>query len=233
MQNAVASHGAAAHSAADALIIGATGLVGSHLLRQLLEDERFGSVTVFTRRSTGVRHPRLHEHVVSFDDIASWRDRVTGDVLFSALGTTISAAGSRDAQWRVDHTYQLETARAAAANGVATCVLVSAAGAAADSRVFYSRMKGELERDIAALGFRHLHILRPGLLAGPRAEKRAGERIAGRMLRALNAVGLFRKYRPIHADVVARAMIRASMRPERVRILAPDELFDIAAGTLA
>lgn len=221
------SPGSAATRDGAALLIGATGLVGSHLLKQLLGDDRFGSVTVFARRPTGIAHARLREHIVSFDDIGSWRDRVTGTVLFSALGTTLRAAGSRDAQWRVDHTYQLETAHAAATNGVSACVLVSAAGASADSRIFYSRMKGELERDIAALDFAHLHILRPGLLAGRNTETRLGERMGARALGALNTIGLFRKYRPIHGEQVARAMIRASFRPERMRVYEPEELFTV------
>jgi uncharacterized protein YbjT (DUF2867 family) len=201
-----------------ALLIGATGLVGSHLLRQLLTDDRFSDVVTFGRRSTGLSHERLTEHIVDFDMPATWRDRVRGDVLFSALGTTIRAAGSRNAQWRVDHTYQLETARSAATNGVACCVLVSSAGAAAGSRVFYTRMKGQLEDDVAALGFPRLHIIRPGFLTGPRPDTRLGERIALPVVRVLTSLGLFRAYRPIHADTVARAMIAAAFSPDPFRI---------------
>jgi uncharacterized protein YbjT (DUF2867 family) len=214
-----------------ALLVGATGLVGVHLLRHLLGDTRFGRVVVFGRRPTGVSHARLSEHVVDFDEPDTWSGRVRGDVLFSALGTTIRAAGSRTAQWRVDHTYQLETARAASANGVACCVLVSSVGASARSRVFYTRMKGQLENDLAPLGFARLHILRPGILTGPRSAPRPGEEIGVWLIRALNAAGMFRAYRPIHADTVSRAMIVAAFRPDPLRIYEPAEVFDLAADS--
>jgi uncharacterized protein YbjT (DUF2867 family) len=176
-----------------------------------------------------VSHVKLCEHIVDFDAPETWSGRVSGDVLFSALGTTIRAAGSKPAQWRVDHTYQLETARAAVANGVACCVLISSAGASAHSRVFYTRMKGQIEDDMASLGLARLHILRPGILTGARSGRRPGEEIGVRLIRALNVAGLFRAYRPIHADAVARAMIVAAFRPDRCRIYEPAEVFDLAA----
>jgi len=111
-----------------AVVIGGTGLVGSEIVRQLLEDARWREVIVLGRRSVGVAHARLREHVIDFDKPASWADLVRGDALFSALGTTRKTAGSKEAQYRVDYTYQHETAKAASHNGVATCVLVSSAG---------------------------------------------------------------------------------------------------------
>jgi len=212
-----------------ALIVGATGLVGSHLLSHVLGDRRFDRAIVFGRRPTGVSHVKLSEHIVDFDAPETWSARLSGDVLFSALGTTIRAAGSKAAQWRVDHTYQMETAHAAAANGVPCCVLISSAGASADSRVFYTRMKGQIEDDMASLGLARLHILRPGILTGPRSGRRPGEEIGVRLIRALNAAGLFRAYRPIHADAVARAMIVAAFRPDPFRIYEPAEVFELAA----
>jgi uncharacterized protein YbjT (DUF2867 family) len=214
-----------------ALVVGATGLVGSHLLRHVLADRRFGRVVVFGRRPTGVSHAKLIEHIVDFEAPDSWSERVRGDVLFSALGTTIRAAGSRAAQWRVDHTYQLDTARAAYANGVTCCVLISSVGASARSRVFYTRMKGQLEKDMASLGLARLHVLRPGILTGPRSDRRPGEEIGVRLIGALNAAGMFRAYRPIHAGTVSRAMIVASFRPEPIRIYEPAEVFDLAAAS--
>jgi uncharacterized protein YbjT (DUF2867 family) len=195
-----------------AILVGATGLVGSQLLRQLLADERFASVTVLGRRSAGVAHERLRERVVDFEAPAGWGELVQGDVAFSALGTTLSAAGGRAAQYRVDHTYQYEVAEAARRNGVRTFVLISSAGATPRSRVFYTRMKGELERDVEALGFERTRFLRPGILDGERREHRAGERWALRVLRPLSPV-LPASARPIHVAVVARAAIQAAFDP--------------------
>jgi uncharacterized protein YbjT (DUF2867 family) len=195
-----------------AAIIGATGLVGSHLLRLLLDDERFSSVVALGRRSVGLDHPKLRDAVVDFRAPASFAALVTGDVLFSALGTTLRAAGSEAAQYEVDHDFQLRVAEAARRNGVPAFVLVSSAGASPRARIFYSRMKGELERDVEALGFPRLRILRPGLLDGERREARAGERWALRVLRPLAPV-LPAAARPVHAAVVARAAVRAALDP--------------------
>ena len=97
----------------EAVVVGATGLVGREIVALLLDDARYTRVRVLVRRATGVTHDKLDEHLVDFDAPASWTALVTGDVVFSALGTTLKAAGSKDAQYRVDHTYQLVTAQAA------------------------------------------------------------------------------------------------------------------------
>ncbi len=195
-----------------AVLVGATGLVGGELLRVLLADDRFASVVVLGRRPTGVRHEKLREHLVDFAAPASFGELVTGDVLFSALGTTLRAAGSPAAQYEVDHGHQLRVAQAARRNGVPVYVLVSAAGSSPRSRIFYSRMKGELERDVEALGFPRARFLRPGLLDGERREHRAGERWALRIARPLAPV-LPAELRPIHVAVVARAAVRAAFDP--------------------
>ncbi len=196
-----------------AVVVGATGLVGAELVRQLLADERFAAVATLVRRAgASPAPPRLVEHVVDFDAPDAWAPLVAGDVLFSALGTTIRAAGSQAAQYRVDHGYQLAAARAARATRVPTYVLVSSAGASPRSRIFYSRMKGELERDVEALALERTRILRPGMLDGERREHRTGERLALRLLRPLSPI-LPAPARPIHATVVARAAIAAALDP--------------------
>jgi uncharacterized protein YbjT (DUF2867 family) len=194
------------------VLLGATGLVGSELLRLLLRDERVAAVTALGRRPAGVTHAKLADEVVDFDAPASWGDRVRGDVLASALGTTLRDAGSAAAQYRVDHDYQLRGAEAARRNGVPALVLVSASGASPRSRVFYSRMKGELERDVEALGFARTRILRPGLLDGERRERRPAERWALRIARPLSPV-LPASVRPIRAELVARAALEAALDP--------------------
>ncbi len=209
-----------------AIMIGATGLVGSQLLIQLLADERFGKVITLGRKVTGQSHPKLQEQVVDFAKPESWAPAVKGDVAFSSLGTTVKQAGSQAAQKAVDYDYQLAFAKAAAANGVETYVLVSAASANAKSGMFYSRIKGELDRDVQALGFPRVRIMRPSLLGGERKDSRAGEKIGSVLLGAANALGLARKYREIHGDVVAKAMINAALDPEKgTRIFTLDEVF--------
>jgi uncharacterized protein YbjT (DUF2867 family) len=209
-----------------ALMIGATGLVGSQLSNQLLNDARFDRVIAFGRRKTGLSHPKLEEHVVDFESGDSWSSLVKGDVAFSALGTTRKQAGSLEAQKKVDYDYQLAFARAAASNGVATYVLVSSSSADPSSRIFYSRIKGELDREVQQLGFERVRIMRPSLLGGDRLEGRAGEKLGGALLGALNALGIARRYREIPGRVVARAMINAALDPEKgTRIYTLDEVF--------
>ena len=209
-----------------AVLIGATGLVGSQLIQQLLDDARFGRVVSLGRKKTGLTHAKLEEQVIDFAAPASWAQAVRGDVAFSCLGTTLKQAGSQAAQKLVDHDYQLEFARAAQQNGVGTYVLVSSASANPDSRQFYSRIKGELDREVQSLGFERVRILRPSLLGGERKASRLGEKVGSALLGAVNAVGLARKYREIPAAVVAKAMIHAALDAEKgVRIIELDEVF--------
>jgi uncharacterized protein YbjT (DUF2867 family) len=213
-----------------AVMIGATGLVGSQLLSQLLADERVGRVIALGRGKTGAVHSKLEERVIDFDAPESWSPLVKGDVAFSSLGTTLKQAGSQAAQKKVDHDYQLAFARAAASNRVPCYVLVSASSADPSSRVFYSRIKGELDREVQHLGLERVRILRPSLLGGERKQPRAGEKIGSVLLRAANALGIARKYREISGAVVAKAMINAAFDPERgARIFTLDEVFAEAA----
>ena len=192
-----------------ALVIGATGAVGKDLMKMLLEDASFESVTVFVRRPLGLENPKLNVHIVDFDRPGDWRHLLCGDVLFSCLGTTIRAAGSQDAQWKVDYTYQLEAAKAARENGVGTYVLVSSIGASSRSRVFYTRMKGALEDAVKALGFPGCYILQPPSLIR-KGSDRFGEKAGVGFLKMFNAVGLMTSLKPMPTEAVAAAMIRLS-----------------------
>jgi uncharacterized protein YbjT (DUF2867 family) len=195
-----------------AIVIGATGLVGSSLVQLLLKDERFISIKVLARRTLGIDHPKLREYIVSFDTPEQWKDFVKGDVLFSALGTTLKVAGSKEAQYKVDHNYQLAVAQSAAQNNVPVYVLISAAMANEQSKMFYTRMKGELERDVIQLPFKYIHIIQPGMLVGDRVENRPFEKIGTPFLQFLNKLGIAKKQKPIHASIVAQATINAAFK---------------------
>lgn len=215
---------------ARALVIGSTGLVGTQLVEQLLADPRFEKVVSFVRRASGKTHERLDEHVVDFRAPDAWADRLKGDVLFSALGTTLKQAGSKDAQYEVDYTFQLNTAKAAAKNGVTDYVLVSSASASPSSMIFYSRMKGELERDTEKLGFTCVTYIRPGLLGGQREKPRAGERFAERVLGVVGFLPGLGNAKPIQGQTVAKAMITAwSQHTPGVTVLHNKELFVLGA----
>ena len=190
-----------------ALVIGATGAVGKDLVEQLLKDDTFDRVDIFVRREVKIPSAKLVSHIVDFDHLESWASHLAGDVLFSCLGTTIKAAGSQDAQWKVDYTYQLEAAKAARAGGVRKLVLVSSVGANAKSKIFYARMKGQLDEDVAKLGFPGCFILRPPSLIR-KGSDRFGEKAGVAILKGLNAIGLLRSWKPMPTEEVAAAMIR-------------------------
>ena len=123
-----------------ALVIGATGATGKDLVNVLLEDVFYTDVVIFVRRSSKIVHTKLREIITDFDKLESVREFIKGDVLFSCLGTTLKAAGSKEKQWHVDYEIPLQFATIAKQNGVAQMVLLSAYGASAKSRVFYSRI---------------------------------------------------------------------------------------------
>ena len=191
-----------------ALLIGATGATGKELLPLLLADPAFSRVDIFVRRAPDVQHDKLHVHLVDFADVAAWQQDLKGDVLFSCLGTTLKAAGSQEAQWQVDYQAQYDVARAAQANGVNTLVLVSSAQADPQARLFYSRMKGRLDADVAALGFAKLLIFRPPLLERAGSD-RAGEVWGLKIIKRLNKLGLLHSQRPLPTQQLAQALLSA------------------------
>ena len=194
------------------LLAGATGLVGRHVLAQLLADPRCSVVIAPVRRALDVSDAKLHAPSVDFAalpaDAAWWQV----DAVICALGTTMAQAGSREAFARVDHDYPLQIARHARTAGAATFVLNSALGADPDSRVFYNRVKGELERDLRLLRYPSLTLVRPGLIGGARHEFRAGERIASVALTVFGPL-LPRRYRINPATKIATAMVAAALAP--------------------
>jgi uncharacterized protein YbjT (DUF2867 family) len=213
-----------------AIVIGATGLVGNHITQKLLTDNRYNTVKVFVRRSLLMSDPKLEEHIVDFDKISEWKNQLVGDELYSALGTTIKKAGSKEAQYKIDFTYQYEIAKAVSQNQVLKYLLVSSAGANYKSGNFYLRMKGKLDEDIQRLTFDRIFIFRPSILVGERSEKRFGEsigiKIAGTITEIIPAL---KRYRPIRAEQVAGAMIKCANQnvADAIKIYQSEEIFKI------
>lgn len=192
-----------------ALLIGATGATGKDLLNLLLKDNDFERVDIFVRRKLDLQHEKLNIHVIDFDKLELWKELVKGDVLFSALGTTLKAAGSKAAQWKIDYDYQHEFAKAASENKVSSYVLVSASNASPDSSIFYSKMKGQLEAAVKALGFLKLTIFNPPLLI--RKDTDRTMEVAGmKVLQFFNKIGLLHSQKPLPTEILAQAMINAA-----------------------
>ena len=196
-----------------ALVTGPTGLIGSTVLDKLLKGSRYERVITLARKRLDHQDPKLEQWIA--DDLLSALRPDNLDVLFCCLGTTIRAAGSQAAFEYVDHDLVIGLGRWAKENGVRTFCVVSAVGADAGSRIFYNRVKGEMERDLKALDLPVLHIFQPSILTGPRKEVRVGERIgiAVMTLFAPLMVGGLDRYRPMPNDKLARAMINAAEIP--------------------
>lgn len=193
-----------------AVIIGASGLIGQELVLQLLQDERYTKINALVRRPLNVDHDKLEQIRYDFD----WpnADLVMGDELFCCLGTTIKTAGSQTAFRKVDYDYVLETAKMAQGNGTKKMAVISSMGADEKSKVFYSRIKGEIEAALQKLNFDSCHVLRPSLLMGARSELRMGE-LVGKLAMTAFSFAVPKKYKGIEAKQVAKAMI-ATMNSE-------------------
>ena len=189
-----------------ALLVGATGATGKDLLDLLLNDKDFHQVDIFTRRGLEVQHKKLRVHVIDFDKPDQWKHLVKGDVLFSCLGTTLKAAGSKEAQWKIDYDYQYNFAKAARENNVESYVLVSASNASPNSSFFYARMKGQLEDAVKALGFNKLIIFNPPLLIRKNSD-RSMEVAGKKILQFFNKIGFFLSQKPLPTEILAQAMI--------------------------
>jgi len=213
-------------------IIGATGLVGKQLVEMLLKDENFEKIRVFVRCDTEIIHPKLEQQIIDFSNTETWKHLLKGDVLFSALGTTLKRAGSKEKQYEIDFTFNFNFAKQARENGIENYVLVSSVGANSQSSVFYTRTKGELDDAVSKIGFTKLAILRPASLSGNRKERRIAEEIS---VPALNFLTRFilKKYRPISDTTVAQAMINASLQDLGSKtIWEAKEVFDLATKPL-
>lgn len=193
------------------LIIGATGLVGSELVGLLANDPRFTSLTVLSRRPIAGfdGHPTIRNVVKDFDALTGDEDIYDVDVVFCAMGTTIKTAGSKEVYRRIDHTYPMKVATFARAKGARHWVIVSSGGISENSRFFYIQVKADLERDLRALNFPQLTILRPSLILGDRREFRLGERI-GMVLMQLFNFAIPMAYKAVQARAIATTMIRVA-----------------------
>jgi inosine/xanthosine triphosphatase len=195
-----------------ALVFGASGLVGSHLIQKLLDEHYFPKIFVFVRKYLKINNPRITEHIIDFDNLNSYSEVLKGEAVFCCLGTTIKKAGSQSAFKKVDFDYPLTIGRLSKDNNVKQFLLVSSIGANINSKAFYLKLKGEIEQEIIKLRFDKTSIFRPSFLVGDRQEKRSGEKIVIAVAKIFSFLflGKLKKYKPISAESVAKAMFIAS-----------------------
>jgi uncharacterized protein YbjT (DUF2867 family) len=194
-----------------AIIIGATGLVGDLILKEVLKDNDFSEVRIFIRKPTGIINPKLKENISPLKDIDSLSSEIQGDVLFNALGTTIKQAGSQEEQQRIDRDLPVNFARIASKNGVRLMLNVSSVGASAKGG-FYLRTKAEMEKGTEKYFPNSIFHFRPGFLVGKRKEFRLAEKIAFGAMKLIDPIlpGSSKKYRSMPADKLAKAMVSLS-----------------------
>lgn len=199
-----------------AILLGATGLIGGHCLQLLLKSPRYSKVVCLVRKKLPLINDKLEQIVVDFDNLTDYTHALKGDDVFCCLGTTIKVAKTKENFKKVDYHYPLQAAKIALAQGATQYLLVSSLGADASSMVFYSKTKGEVERDIKALGYPTLHIMQPSLLLGDRDESRLGEQIGEKVMTSLSFLmqGPLKKYRAIEAEAVAFAMVQLASQEQ-------------------
>lgn len=200
-----------------AILVGASGSVGSSLLLQLLACKEYSGVLIIVRKELRMHHPKLTQLVADFDRLSDYAAEIKGDVVFSSLGTTKKQTPDEQRYRKIDYQYPLDVAWIAQTNGAESYHLVSSIGADKNSKVFYTRTKGEVERDLKAVPFKSIHIYRPSILDGIRQETRMLEGVINAMMHLINPllIGGLRKYRSIKVETVARAMIRESLDNKR------------------
>ena len=209
-----------------ALVLGATGATGQEIVKLLLKDSTFDKVSVFVRRNIDVKNEKLNIHVIDFTKLNDYKKLINGDILFSALGTTLADAGSKKNQYLVDFTYQYEFAKIASENGVKTYSLVSSMGANKDSIFFYPKIKGELEYEINFLNFENIQIFQPPSLIRQADLMRSGERIGVKLFHTLSSFGILKSFKPIAVSDLAYCMIveSKSFKKNKIKIYKPKNI---------
>lgn len=192
-----------------ALVIGSNGLVGSYLVQKLLEKNQFQLVTVLVRKSYFAPHPKLKEVIFDFENEGTMESLEPVNHIFCCLGTTIKKAGSKDQFRFVDYDLPLRFARWAETTHAKSFSIVTALGANSNSSIFYNKVKGDIEDELKKMTIPIIQIFQPSLIMGPRPEFRLGEKIGKIFMSLINPflVGSLRKYRGIHAQIIAKGLI--------------------------
>lgn len=204
-----------------AILFGATGYIGSYLVLELLNNEEYDHVTVVTRKDLNIVHPKLKILIGDFHSLPNLKEKLVADDVFITLGTTKRNTPNREEYYQVDHDYPVLAAKMAKENGATSVFIVTAIGANSNSKVFYTKTKGDTERDIIALDFEHTHIFEPSMILGNRKEYRASEKALIKVFRFINPifVGKARKYKGIEGKNIAIAMNNAAKnQTEKVKI---------------
>lgn len=212
-----------------AIILGATGLTGNILLHKLLADDRYRQIKIFTRRPLRFENPKVYEILCDLLDVDSYKDNFYGDEVFCCIGTTTKKTPDKELYKKIDLGIPVSSAKLCKQNEIDTFIVISSMGANANSSIFYSRTKGEMEDAVLEQKIENTFILRPSMIGGNRNESRRGEKIASLLMKTLNPlfIGSLRKYRIIDAEIIANAMIALANNKNDDQIILSDHIQEL------
>lgn len=214
-----------------AIILGATGLTGGLLLQELLKDKRYQKIKLLSRSKVAVKDKKIEEHLVDLLNLESHKLLFKADDVFCCIGTTKSKTPDEETYRKIDYGIPVNAAQIAKENGVENFLVISAMGADENSKMFYNRTKGEMEKEVLAQNIRNTFVFQPALIAGDREEKRFFESLAKNAMKVLNfaLVGSLKKYRSIHPEIIAKAMVIVANKGYRNTVIPSDEIKNIVA----
>ena len=211
----------------NAIILGATGLTGAHLLDLLLKDSDYDRVKVFTRKKLTNSHPKIEEHLVDLLKLSDHAIEFTADVVFCCIGTTKAKTPDKALYRAIDYGIPVEAAKLCKQNSINQFIAISALGANSKSKVFYSQLKGEMERDVLAQHIKNTHLLQPSLIVGDRKEKRMGEDFSKYFMKIFGFL-IPARYKMIQAKTIAQAMVQLARNPRKEHVISSEKIKEIA-----
>jgi uncharacterized protein YbjT (DUF2867 family) len=210
-----------------AFLFGASGFIGSHLLQELLNNNDYEQVTIVVRKDQNITHPKLKTLIGDFHTLPQLKEDIIADEIFIALGTTKKHTPNEKEYYQIDHDYPVLAAKTAKENGAKSVFVVSSIGANPNSTIFYTKTKGELERDLIALDFEHTHIFEPSMIVGNRKENRPSEKIFIKIFTIISPllIGKLNKYKGIDGKDIAKAINNSAKdQTEKVKIYKWNEM---------
>lgn len=214
-----------------AIISGASGLVGNHLLNLMLANNKYEKIYCLVRKPLSMEHANLEQIVFDYNNEQAYSNLPKADDVFCCLGTTIKKAGSQEAFKKVDFEYPLKLAQAMISRSAKSFHVITALGSSAESNIFYNKVKGELEAALKKIKFEQLYIYRPSLLLGNREEQRFGEKMGTIFMKSFSFLmqGSLEKYKAIEAEDVAKAMLYVAINElSKLKIILSDEIQALA-----
>jgi uncharacterized protein YbjT (DUF2867 family) len=210
-----------------AIILGATGLTGSILLKKLLKDPVYEKIKLFSRSTADMNSPKIEEHLIDMFQLENHSEAFKADVVFCCIGTTKSKTPDKETYKKIDYGIPVTAAKLAKQNGIETFIVISAMGADANSSIFYNKTKGEMQRDVLSQRIKNTYILQPSLIVGDRDENRFGEKVATFFMKTFGFL-IPKKYKMIKAETIAEAMLALAKKEFPKQQITSDEIKQIA-----